>query len=224
MSTQVLIDSLSATDGRSETAVLHVLTDADYDLTRFMHAHPHGELFLLRSGFVKSRSAAGQWLIPAGHLCWIPPGAAHGAETDRIRGVRIHLSAELCQGLPSEPRVLASTPIILAIIDRLAADARPRMSLSPPEANLLKVLLDEISGTQGLPIVLPMPSQAKPSEATPRCVTSPSDGYSNQTTMRGSTSWRRLQGCPDAASHVISRRKQACQWVAGANSQDCFMG
>lgn len=175
MSTQVLIDSLSATDGRGKTAVLHVLTDADYDLTRFMHAHPHGELFLLRSGFVKSHSAAGQWLIPAGHLCWIPPGAAHGAETDRIRGVRIHLSAELCRGLPSEPRVLASTPIILAIIDRLAADARPRMSLSPPEANLLKVLLDEISGAQGLPIVLPMPNHAALRNVAQRWLQQPDD-------------------------------------------------
>ena len=144
-------------DGLRENVVLGVLAYAEYELTRGVHRHPHGELFLLRSGYLKSHSAAGHWLIPAGHLCWVPPYAEHGAETDNTRGTRVHLAPSLCESLPAESCVLMSTPLILAIVDRLASDVTPRKNLSALEGRLLGVLRDEIETARSVPILLPMP-------------------------------------------------------------------
>ncbi len=153
------IDSadLPLIQGLRNGTVLAVLAGAGDDLTREVHRHPHGELFILRSGYLKSHSSAGHWLIPAGHLCWVPPQAAHGADADHARGTRIHLAPCLSESLPTEPCVLASTPLIAAIIDRLAADATPRKALSALEDRLVAVLRDEILRARSTPILLPMP-------------------------------------------------------------------
>jgi AraC-like DNA-binding protein len=164
-------------DGLRGNVVLGVLADAEYELTRGVHRHPHGELFLLRSGYLKSHSAAGHWLIPAGHLCWIPPYAVHGAETDNTRGTRVHLAPRLCESLPAEPCVLMNTPLILAIVDRLAADTTPRTNLSVAEDRLMGVLRDEIERARSVPILLPMPHDSN---------------------LRGIA--ERWLGCPDDAS------------------------
>ncbi len=133
------------------------VTAADSVPTRGLHRHPHGEFFLLRSGYLKSYSAAGQWLIPAGHLCWVPPFAEHGAEAENTRGIRIHLALALCDGLRTQPCVVPSTPLILALIDQLAVSSTARARLSGPESRLLGVLQDEIERTQSTPLLLPMP-------------------------------------------------------------------
>ncbi len=82
----------------------------------------------------------------------------HGADTDNTQGTRIHLAPDLCHSLPTVPSVLASTPLILAIVDRLAADPAPRKkSLSGSEERLVAVLRDELSRARSTPILLPMP-------------------------------------------------------------------
>ncbi|PLZ01949.1 AraC family transcriptional regulator [Burkholderia sp. WAC0059] len=171
--TSVLLREIDALN--RDAVVLSVITDADDMLNRVAHAHPHGEIFLLRSGYVKSVSDAGQWLIPAGHLCWIPPGASHGAEIEQAHGVRIHLSGALCTSLPLVPRVLAATSLVAALVDRLAAHAGPRSSLSPQESRLVAVLCDEISGARDVPIVLPMPRDTSLRRVAERWLRQPDD-------------------------------------------------
>ena len=161
-------------DGLGDAAFT-VLTDAAYVITHGAHRHPHGEIFLLRSGYLKSESASGRWLIPAGHLCWVPPFAVHGANTVNTQGVRIHLAPALCGALRQEPSVVSSTPLILAVIDRLAASTTPRVSLSDPEAHLLSVLRDEIDRGESKPIVLPMPQDARLSRTAERWLRDPGD-------------------------------------------------
>ncbi len=151
-----LVDAL---DGAAFRGVLTNTSDA---FTRGVHRHPHGELFLLRSGFLQSESAAGRWLIPAGHLCWVPPFAEHGADTDSTQGVRIHLAAEFCTGvLPDCACVMRSTPLILAVIDRLMTTPTVRKSLSGRQRRLLDVLCDEIELARSKPIALPMPQDVR---------------------------------------------------------------
>ena len=148
-------------DGLTGTALRGAATKSDAVFTRGLHQHPHGELFLLRSGYLKSQSPNGRWLIPAGHLCWVPPFTEHGADTDNTDGVRIYLARDLCGVLPGEPCVMRSTPLILAVIDRLAAPATSRKALTGPEKRLLGVLCDEIEQARSSPILLPMPQDIR---------------------------------------------------------------
>ncbi len=140
-----------------------------------LHRHPHGTLFLLRSGYLKSESAGGRWIIPAGHLCWVPPYSMHGAEMVGVQGIRLHLARQLCETLPSQPRVMKFTPLILAIIDRLAASTGARKRLMPQEKRLLAVLLDEIERARSTPLLLPMPQASRLRDVAEKWLHHPDD-------------------------------------------------
>jgi AraC-like DNA-binding protein len=175
MPTTTLTSDFPLIDGLGGDAILAVLTDANYLLARGVHRHPHGEFFLLRSGYLKSQTATGSWLIPAGHLCWIPPFAIHGADTDNTKGDRIYLAPAFCDMLCNEPCIVSSTPLILAVIDRLISFGETRTSLSGPQNRLLGVLCDEIERTKSRPIVLPMPQDARLRRIADRWLQHPDD-------------------------------------------------
>lgn len=160
-------------DGLVGAALRGALTNTNDVFTRGVHRHPHGELFLLRHGYLKSQSKAGRWLIPAGHLCWVPPLAEHGADTEDVQGVRIYLAPELCGVLPKDSCVMRSTALILAVIDRLVAPPVVRSALSKPEKRLLNVLCDEIEQARSTPLLLPMPQDARLRRTAERLLSRP---------------------------------------------------
>lgn len=160
-------------------SVLTVKTEPDTAPNKAgLHSHPHGELFLLRSGYLKSDGPDGCWLIRAGLLCWIPPFAPHGGQSNGVRGIRIHLASQLCGSLPQKSRVFAmsSAPLMLSIMERLAADTTPRPTLPPAEGRLLDVLRDEIErGGSGSPLLLPMPQNERLRKIAERWLQHPDD-------------------------------------------------
>jgi AraC-like DNA-binding protein len=144
-------------DSFAEGGELCVLRSADQRLMTTLHRHPHGELFLIRAGYLKSQSETGHWLIPAGQICWIPPGSPHGAENSNVAWTRLHLAASLDVPLPAHPCVWTSTPLIRALIDKVARAPGVHERLSPADRRLVAVLIDELAHAQGAPILLPMP-------------------------------------------------------------------
>jgi len=168
-----LIDALGA------KSVLSILCEKDYVSTADAHVgahqHPHGEFFLLRSGHLKSYTNEGRWLIPAGHLCWVPPYAMHGGKTDDSRGIRLHLAAKFCQTLPKQPCVVSGTPLIHAIVERLVEMGGFHGSLGDTENRLLAVLGDEVERAKTAPIVLPMPQDVQLRSIAERWLAQPDD-------------------------------------------------
>lgn len=164
-------------DRLGNAAVRTMLTGTDDAFTRGVHQHPHGELFLLRSGYIKTESTTGRWLIPAGHLCWVPPFSDHGADTRNAVGVLIHLASGLCGAFPEHPSVIHTTPLILAVIDRLTTWPRgtARAALSGSESRLLNVLSDEIGLAKSTPIALPMPQDPRLRATVERWLARPDD-------------------------------------------------
>jgi AraC-like DNA-binding protein len=140
-----------------DKAAFSVMNGAIDEPTKGLHRHPHGVLLLLQSGHVKSHTEAGRWLIPAGHLCWVPPLTLHYGEKINIQGVRIHLAGKFCKQLPKQSCVIWSTPLVVAIIERFAASAGRHQALSDVERRLLGVLCDEIERVKSIAIALPMP-------------------------------------------------------------------
>ena len=144
-------------DSFEEGGELSVLRSTDQRLMTISHRHPHGELFLLRTGYLKSESQTGHWLIPAGQVCWIPPGSPHGAENSNVTWTRLHLAVSMDVPLPSHPCVWTSTPLIRALFDKLARSPGVQAQLSPADRRLVAVLFDELVEARSAPILLPMP-------------------------------------------------------------------
>ena len=57
--------------------------------------------------------------------------------------------------------MVASTPLIAALVSRLVADATPRKTLSAVEDRLIAVLRDEFSRVRNTPLLLPMPRDSR---------------------------------------------------------------
>lgn len=168
-----LIDALGA------QSVFSIMCEKDYESTKGdhfgPHQHPHGEFFLLRSGHLKSYTNEGRWLIPAGHLCWVPPYSMHGGQTDDSLGIRLHLAAKYCQALPKQPGVVSGTPLIHAIVERFAEADGLRSGFTAAEEHLLTVLADEVERARTAPIVLPMPQDVKLRKIAEKWLAQPDD-------------------------------------------------
>jgi len=166
-------------DALGDSIAFSILCEKDYESTKASHIgahqHPHGEFFLLRSGHLKSYTYKSRWLIPAGHLCWVPPYTVHGGETDDSRGIRMHLRAEYCQVMPTTPCVVSGTPLIDAIVGRLQAAGDYQPTLSDAQLRLLSVLVDEVERARSAPIVLPMPQDGKLRKIAERWLACPED-------------------------------------------------
>lgn len=166
-------------DALGESIAFSVMCEKDYEFSNASHigahSHPHGELFLIRSGHLKSYTYKRRWLIPAGHLCWVPPHTVHGGDTDDSLGIRMHLRAEYCVGLPPKPCVVSGTALIEAIVERLRASGDYQPALSEPQMRLFSVLKDEVERAITSPIVLPMPQDGKLRKITERWLECPED-------------------------------------------------
>jgi AraC-like DNA-binding protein len=125
------------------------------------HSHARGQLFALTQGLLILEAAGGRWMFPSRRCAWIPPGCLHRARSvGRAAGSMLYFSAELCQGLPSEPRVLGSSELLFEIVNRVLDWGR-QQSLGHPERRLLAVLQDEIRRPEEQVLRLPLPRQAK---------------------------------------------------------------
>ena len=84
------------------------------------HSHARGQLFALTQGLLIVEAAGGRWMFPSQRCAWIPPGCLHKARSvGRAAGSMLYFSAELSQGLPSEPRVLGSSELLFEILSRI---------------------------------------------------------------------------------------------------------
>ncbi len=82
------------------------------------HSHARGQLFALTQGLLIVEAAGGRWMFPSQRCAWIPPGCLHKARSvGRAAGSMLYFSAELSQGLPSEPRVLGSSELLFEIVN-----------------------------------------------------------------------------------------------------------
>ena len=125
------------------------------------HSHARGQLFALTQGLLIVEAAGGRWMFPSQRCAWIPPGCLHKARSvGRAAGSMLYFSAELSQGLPSEPRVLGSSELLFEIVNRILDWGRPQ-SVGHPERRLLAVLQDEIRRPEEQVLRLPLPRQAK---------------------------------------------------------------
>ena len=123
------------------------------------HSHIRGQVFLLTKGLLIVDAAGDRWMFPSQRGAWIPPNCVHAARSvGGATGAMLFLSAELCRGLPREPRLLASSELLPAIVNRIG-EWNPSQALGASEKRLLCVLRDEIRRPDEQVLRLPLPKR-----------------------------------------------------------------
>ncbi|GAB3260195.1 AraC family transcriptional regulator [Chitinimonas naiadis] len=125
------------------------------------HAHAQGQLYALTDGMLVIQTTGGRWVMPPGHIGWLPPRSEHSAEGHgALSGWSAYLEEALCRDLPAQPCVLAPSALISAIVER--AVQWPIEPADPDRQHrLIAVLRDELMGATPQPLSLPMPKDRR---------------------------------------------------------------
>ena len=125
------------------------------------HSHERGQLFAVAQGLLILEAAGARWMFPSQRCAWVPPGCVHAARSvGGAAGSMLYFSAEFSRGLPPEPRLLGSSELLFAIVNRVLGWSRSQ-SVGPSQHHLLAVLRDEIQRPEEQLLRLPIPRQAK---------------------------------------------------------------
>lgn len=120
------------------------------------HQHARGQLLGARQGLLRIEAGDLHWLLPAGHMAWVPPGLPHAlASIGPFNGWSLYLDAATCTRLPARPRIVQPGPLLQAAVDRALRWAPA--PLDAVQERLAGVIADEIDASTPLPLALPQP-------------------------------------------------------------------
>jgi AraC-like DNA-binding protein len=120
-----------------------------------MKAQVQGQLFTVESGVVSLQTERGLWVIPAGHVGWVPSLHVHGMVQEWSRGL-----------MPPEPKVVSLTPLLQGLLTE--------MPLSDNEP-YLQVFADAFARKPLPALFLPMPSDPRLLAMTTQLVQNPAN-------------------------------------------------
>ncbi|WP_234794800.1 AraC family transcriptional regulator [Xaviernesmea oryzae] len=139
------------------------------------HSHRRGQLICVDSGLAHIRTPQGSWLLPPRRAGWIPPGEQHwGSMSGVLSAWSVLIAPSACGGLPDRPRVIGVDELMHALVLRAAAWARAER-LTPEQARLTTVLLDEICAAPREPLHLPMPRDRRAQKIAKGLLVNPGD-------------------------------------------------
>ena len=152
------------------------------------HAHPFGQLVHAAAGVMRVLTARGAWVVPPGRAVWVPPRMPH--EVQMVTSVAmktVYVTGEALPHAPQESCVVEVSPLLRELILRALSLPRP-YPLGGPEERLFRVLLDQASFHDVVPVHLPRPRGAPLREIARRLERDPSD-------PRTLPQWADLVGC-----------------------------
>lgn len=122
------------------------------------HQHEMGQLLFTQQGCINITLADHLCILPPTRVAWIPPRIIHRAEIKGSVGYRsIYLDVNQIGYLAERVEVLEVTPLLRAILERIALSPFNTDWLHGTAANLLAVCLDEIHLAKREPTLLPLP-------------------------------------------------------------------
>ena len=162
------------------------------------HQHARGQLLGAHEGLLRIEVGDLHWLLPAGHMAWIPPLLPHAlASTASFDGWSLYFSAGACGGLPATPRIFQPSALLQAATAR--ALQWPHGPLDAAQERLAGVIADEIARSTPLPLALPQPRDRRLRRIAAALARAPHD-------HRSVDDW--------AATSGLSNRSLARRWLA----------
>ncbi|WP_295571650.1 helix-turn-helix transcriptional regulator [uncultured Stenotrophomonas sp.] len=162
------------------------------------HQHARGQLLGAHQGLLRIEVGDLHWLLPAGHVAWIPPSLPHAlASAARFDGWSLYFSDDACLGLPATARIFQPSTLLQAATIR--ALQWPHRPLDAAQERLAGVIADEIASSTPLPLALPQPRDRRLRRIAAALARAPHDN-------RTIEDW--------AAASGLSSRSLARHWLA----------
>jgi AraC-like DNA-binding protein len=153
--THPLIDppDIDKEDGPLLIAVVHSEPGI---LVAASHSHAFGQLAGAWRGLLTLGTPSGQWVVPAVHAVWIPPGQIHsGRSHGPFDGWCVYVTPSACRGLPDRPVAVRTSGLLREAVLRMAQWAG--QPLDDTRLPLAQVILNEIRTLPAEGLGLPMP-------------------------------------------------------------------
>ena len=161
-----IMDSFDATQGdlvanhgrdRGQQPVVGRSVNLASGLVSRRHAHPTAQFLYAAQGVMLAQTDGDEWVSPPTRGLWVPPSTPH-----RIRAIgEVHMRTlyfrpDAGVRLPSECKVVGVSPLLRELI---VAAVEIRLPYPPDsrDAHLMRLLLDEITVQDSLPLRLPYP-------------------------------------------------------------------
>ena len=142
------------------------------------HSHKRAQLVFAAKGFMTVSSRQGTWVVPSDQAVWVPIGLEHQVETKGPLSLRsLYLHEDALSGLPKEIVVLRVSPLLRALILRLA-DLPVRYEPKSPAARIAAVIPDEVRELEAEPLHLPFPRDRRLFKVTETLIADPADDRS----------------------------------------------
>jgi len=126
------------------------------------HQHGMGQLLFTQSGCISISLPNRLCMLPPTRAAWIPPGIPHRARmTEAVDYRSLYLDVSSFENLPDEVEVMEVTPLLRAVLERIATAEIGIDWEDGAGANLLAVCLDEIQISCRQPMLLPLPSDRR---------------------------------------------------------------
>ncbi|MBB4581510.1 AraC-like DNA-binding protein/quercetin dioxygenase-like cupin family protein [Rhizobium aethiopicum] len=147
---------------------------ADYEAEGVQHQHPQGQLILALHGAVTCRAETGVWIVPPECGIWIPGGIPHANHvTSNARLTYLFVEPGAAK-LPDECCTLSISPMLRAMIHRLA-DLSERDARDAHVDRLMLVMLDELALMPRERLELPVSDHPKIAMIAAALLANPSD-------------------------------------------------
>jgi len=139
-----------------------------------MHRHSKGQLVVALRGGVTCEVSDGLWMVPPQCGVWVPGGMLHSNRvTANGRLCFLYVDSSVA-ALPQTCCTLSLTPLLIELIQRLAA--LPQIyEVDGPTGRLVSVLLDELTQMKTEQLHLPISTDAKLRHIANSLTTDPAD-------------------------------------------------
>ncbi len=126
------------------------------------HRHAMGQLLFAQSGCIRIKFSKHLCMLPPTRVAWIPPQVSHRIEIMEVVDYRsIYLDATRFGALPDAIEVLEATPLLRAILERMATASFDTDWRDGAASHLIAVCLDEIRLAKREPTLFPFPSDSR---------------------------------------------------------------
>ena len=142
------------------------------------HSHPRGQLLYAIKGVMIIQSEAGTWVVPPNRALWMISGLVHNVTMSGDVEMRTaYIDSGLVQNLPEQTCVINVSPLLRELLVeavRIPLDCE----IGPRDERLVGLLLDEVRGSNAIPLHLPMPSDPRLTKMCQSLIEHPADGSS----------------------------------------------
>ncbi|MDE1174708.1 MAG: helix-turn-helix transcriptional regulator [Parvibaculaceae bacterium] len=173
------IETLSDIDDAAQPTVLAVSRQRlARPVTIRWHRHARGQILMVSTGLLTVQTQQGDWVVPGGHIFWIPPEQDHSLRLcGDFSGFYVYIEQSACAALPRKFGTAATPALLREAISRIATWTE-RPDPGSPEARIEAIVIDEVAALPLEREYLPMPAHPGIMQIARRIMTNPAEGQS----------------------------------------------